>query len=209
MSDVEWQVRNWYNFYWLGGDGLLEQAVHSIDKMAWAMKDVPPIKAVAVGGRQTPNNEGNIYDHVEVNYEWANGVRGFLSQRQIAYCYSETRDYMMGTKGNAYIGRRGSSPVEIIGETNWKYAGPTPDMYQVEHDELFASIRAGNPINNGDRMCTSTMMGILGRMAAYTGQELTWEQALNSKEQLVPDNLDWNGKLPITPMAVPGKTKFV
>ena len=209
MSDVEWQVRNWYNFVWLGGDGLVEQAIHSIDKMAWAMKDVPPLKVVAVGGRQTPNHEGNIYDHIEVNYEWANGVRGFLSQRQIPNCYGETRDYMMGAKGNAYIGRRGGSPVEIVGETNWKYEGPASDMYQVEHDEFFASIRAGNPLNDGDRMCTSTMMGIIGRMAGYTGQEITWEQALNSQEKLVPDNLDWNGKLPIVPMAVPGKTKFV
>ena len=90
---------------------------------------------------------------------------------------------------------------------------PSPEsqvkLYQVEHDELFASIRAGKPLNNGDRMCSSTMMGIMGRMAAYTGQEITWEQALNSQEKLVPDNLTWDQKLPITPMAIPGVKKFV
>ncbi|MBI3881142.1 MAG: Gfo/Idh/MocA family oxidoreductase [Verrucomicrobia bacterium] len=209
MSDVEWQVRNWYNFGWLCGDGLVEQAIHSVDKMAWAMKDVPPAKCTAVGGRMTPNFEGNIYDHIEVNYEWASGVRGFMAQRQITGCYGENKDYIFGSKGNAYIGRRGSAPVEITGENPWQYSGPTPNMYQVEHDEFFASIRAGTPLNNGDRMCTSTMMGLMGRMAAYTGLEVTWEMALNSEENLVPDNLTWDMNLPVLPIAVPGKKKFV
>jgi predicted dehydrogenase len=210
MSDVEWQVRNWYNFTWLCGDGLVEQAVHSVDKMAWAMKDVMPVKCTAVGGRMIPNHEGNIYDHIEVNYQWENGVLGFLAQRQIPGCYGENADSILGTKGNAYIGgRRGKVPVQITGEKTWTYNGPTPDMYQVEHDEFFASIRAGKPINDGDRMCTSTMMAIMGRMAAYTGLEITWEQALNSQEKLVPDNLKWNQSLPIEPIAIPGKKKFV
>jgi predicted dehydrogenase len=210
VSDVEWQVRNWYNFTWLCGDGLVEQAVHSVDKMAWAMKDVMPVKCTAVGGRMTPNHEGNIYDHIEVNYQWADGVLGFLAQRQIPGCYGENSDYILGTKGNAYIGgKRGRVPVQITGAKDWSYNGPTPDMYQVEHDEFFASIRAGKPINDGDRMCTSTMMAIMGRMAAYTGLEITWEQALNSQEKLVPDDLKWDQPLPVEPMAVPGKKKFV
>ena len=208
VTDVEWQLRNWYNFVWLCGDGLVEQAVHSIDKIAWAMKDVPPLKAVAVGGRQIPNNQGNIYDHFEINYEYADGVRAFLGCRQQTGCYSETRDYLMGTKGLGNIGGR-RTPVEITGEKSWTYDGPNPDMYQVEHDELFASIRAGKPINNGDRMCSSTLMAIMGRMAAYTGQEVTWEQALNSEERLVPEKLDWNMNLPIAPLAMPGRTRFV
>jgi predicted dehydrogenase len=209
MSDVEWQVRNWYNFTWLSGDGLVEQAIHSIDKMAWAMKDQVPFKCTAVGGRMTPNYEGNIYDHIEVNYEWENGVRGFMAQRQIPFCHAETKDTIFGTRGNAYIGRRGSAPVEITGDKPWKFSDRAPDMYQVEHDEFFASIRAGKPLNDGDRMCTSTMMGIMGRMAAYTGQEITWEQAINSQEKLVPDNLTWDMNLPIARMAVPGQKKFV
>ena len=130
-------------------------------------------------------------------------------QEPTPLCFGENRDYIFGTKGNAYIGRRGSSAVEITGEKNWKYSGPTPDMYQVEHDEFFASIRAGKPINNGDRMCTSTMMGIMGRMAAYSGLEITWEQALNSQENLFPEKLDWNGSHEVPPIALPGKKKFV
>ena len=208
MSDVEWQLRNWYNFVWLCGDSLVEQAVHSVDKMAWVMQDVPPLKAVAVGGRQIPAHGGNIFDHFEVNYEYADGVRGFLGCRQQTNCYGENRDYIMGAKGLALIGGR-KAPVEINGEKEWRYQGPTPNMYQVEHDELFASIRSGKPINDGVRMAHSTLMAIMGRMAAYNGQEITWEQALNSQERLVPEKLDWNMALEAPPMAMPGITKFV
>lgn len=208
MSDVEWQVRNWYNFVWLSGDGLVEQGVHSVDKLAWAMKDVPPLKCTAVGGRQTPNNEGNIYDHIEVNYEYANGVRGFVVHRQIANCYGENRDYIIGANGTGTIGGR-RTPVEFTGSTAWKYTGSNKDMYQVEHDELFKSIRDGKPLNDGVRMAHSTLMGIMGRMSAYTGQEITWEQALNSQELLAPEKIDWNSAMPIAPMAIPGKTRFV
>ncbi|MFO1498031.1 MAG: Gfo/Idh/MocA family oxidoreductase [Verrucomicrobiota bacterium] len=205
MSDVEWQIRNWYNFVWLCGDGLVEQAVHSIDKIAWAMKDDVPVRAVATGGRQIPNNEGNIYDHIDVFYEFENGVRGFMAQRQISNCYSDNSDYLMGATGLANI--KSGNPI-ILGKDRWRYSGPKKDMYQVEHDELFASIRKGEPINDGVRMCHSTLMAIMGRTAAYTGQEITWEQALNSEEKLVPDNLTWDMKLEPAPMAMPGRTKL-
>jgi predicted dehydrogenase len=215
MSDVEWQISNWYNFTWLSGDGLVEQAIHSIDKMSWTMRDTPPLKCTAVGGRQTPNYEGVIYDHIEVNYEWASGVRAFLAQRQIPGCSSEVKDTLLGTKGIASIGDpRG--PVIEGGGTKWTYPGGRETeselfgkMYEVEHVELFNSIRAGKPVNDGEHMCNSTLMGIMGRMAAYTGQEITWEQMLGSKERLVPDKLDWKGNLPLPSMAVPGKTRFV
>jgi len=207
MSDLEWQIRNWYNFAWLGGDGLVEQAVHSVDKIAWAMKEAPPLKAVAVGGRQVSNHEGNIYDHIEVNYEYADGVRAFLGCRQISGCYNQNADYIIGATGDGTIGVR-TNPT-LNGPNPWRYSGPDNNMYQTEHDELFASIRNGEPINDGVRMAHSTLLAIMGRMAAYTGQEITWEQALNSRETLVPDNMTWDMDLPIRPMAIPGKTKFV
>jgi predicted dehydrogenase len=208
MGDLEWQVRNWYNFVWLSGDGLVEQAVHSIDKIAWAMKDQMPLKAVAVGGRQTPNNEGNIYDHMFITYEYPGGVRAFMGQRQISHCYSENADYVLGAEGTGTLPANWGSPF-INAKERWRYQGPKTDMYQQEHDELFASIRSGKPINDGIWMSHSTMMGIMGRMAAYTGQEVSWEDALNSKETLVPAQLDWKMKLDIAPMAVAGLTKLV
>ena len=207
MSDIEWQIRNWYNFSWLCGDSIVEQAVHSADKIAWAMKDQPPVSCVAVGGRQIPAEDGNIYDHFEVNYTYPNGTRAFLASRQIEGCYNENSDYILGTEGACTIGR-GPSP-RITGKTKWTYEGQKYDMYQKEHDELFAAIRKNKPINDGQRMATSTLLAMMGRMAAYTGQQITWEQALNSQEKLTPDTIDWNGSFKTPPTPRPGITKFL
>ncbi len=207
MSDVEWQIRNWYNFGWLCGDSLVEQAIHTVDKVAWAFQDKAPLSCVAVGGRQIPAQGGNIYDHFEVNYLYPNNVRAFVASRQIEGCYNETADYIMGTKGVCTIGR-GPIP-RIEGEESWQFEGEKGDMYQAEHDALFASIRSGKAINDGERQATSTMLGIMGRMAAYTGQSLTWDQAFNSQERLFPENLEWSMSLPVKPMAMPGVTPFV
>lgn len=207
MGDLEWQLRNWYNFAWLSGDGYVEQACHSVDKVAWAMGDQPPLKAVAVGGRQAPNNEGNIFDHMFVVYEWPDDLRAFVGQRQVGNAYSDNSDYLIGSEG---FGRSGWQAPFTKGKISWRYRQEEPhvDMYQTEHNELFASIRNGNPINDGPRMAQSTLIGLMGRMAAYTGQEISWEQAQNSQEKLVPDALDWKMKLDIAPMAMPGVTRY-
>ncbi len=207
MSDVEWQIRNWYNFVWLGGDSLVEQAVHSVDKVAWLMNDEPPVSCVGVGGRAIPAEGGNIYDHFEVNYLYPNGVRAFVANRQIEGCYNENSDYIVGSDGTCTIGR-GPVP-RIEGKVNWTYTGPKYDMYQREHDVLFAAVRHNQAINDGKRLATSTLLAIMGRMAAYTGQQITWEQALNSQERLIPEKLDWNGSLDVPPRAMPGITKFI
>ncbi len=206
ITDLEWMVRNWYNFNWLGGDGILEQAVHTVDWLAWVMKDAPPVSCTAVGGRQIPAHGGNIYDHIEVNYVWEDGTHGFLAQRQIPGCHNENFLTVFGAKGVAHINARG---VSITGENAWRYSGEKPDMYQVEHNELFASIRARKPINDGDRMAKSTLMGIMGRDAGYTGQQVTWEMIQESKRVLVPEIADWNSKVEAEPMALPGRTKFI
>ena len=208
MTDIEWQLRNWYNFSWLSGDGFVEQACHSVDKVAWAMKDQPPLKAVAVGGRQTPNNQGNIFDHMFVVYEFENDVRAFLGQRQMGNTYTDNSDYLIGSEGT---GKSGWNPPFIKAKNNWRYkeTDKAVNMYQQEHNELFASIRNGKPMNDGSWMTQSTLMGLMGRMAAYTGQEVTWEQALNSTEKLVPENLDWKMKLPFPPVPMPGVTRLV
>ncbi len=207
MSDTEWQIRNWYNFVWLCGDSIVEQAVHSVDKVAWAMKDEPPSSCVANGGRDIPAEGGNIYDHFSANYLYANGFRAFVSSRQIEGCYNENADYIMGSDGLCHL--KGFMPPTIEGKNPWTWSGPKYDMYQREHDALFASIRKHQPINNGKRMATSTLLAMMGRMAAYTGQEITWDQALNSKEALVPEHVEWGASLPVPPRAQPGVTKFI
>lgn len=207
-SDMEFQMRNWLYFTWLSGDFNTEQHIHSLDKMAWAMKDEYPIKAVGLGGRQvrTDAKYGNVYDHFSVVYEYANGVKCFANCRQIDHCVSDVSDHVFGTKGTCDVMKH-----TIKGEEPWKYGktqGRKDNMYQNEHDELFASIRAGKPINNGDYMAKSTLMAIMGRMATYTGQVITWDMALNSREDLTPPRYEF-GPLAVRPVAMPGKTKFV
>src|SRR5205814_3528134 len=138
-------------------------------------------------------------------YEFENDVRGFVGQRQIGNTYSENSDYVMATGGVGKI--PGWQSPYLKGKTNWRFKGPKTDMYQNEHNELFASIRSGKPINDGVRMAQSTFTGIMGRMAAYTGEEITWEQALNSTEKLVPDHMDWKMNLEPADMAMRGVTK--
>ena len=210
-TDLAWQLRMWQNFTWLSGDSIVEQAVHAVDWMCWTMKEVPPVKAVATGGRQIPAHGGNIFDHFAVNYEYENGARGFIGSRQQSGCMGDNSATIYGTKG---VGRElGFASVPWIkGENAWHYdkkRAASKDMYQIEHDEMFASIRAGKPINNGPRLANSTMVAIMGRMAAYTGLEITWEQALNSTEVLVPSDLTWDMSLSVAPIAQPGKTRFV
>jgi len=136
-----------------------------------------------------------------------------MAQRQMAGCHSETKDYITSTKGIGLLGTR--SGAEFTGETTWHYEGPETEsqmfgaMYQNEHATFLRSIRDGKPINDGEHMCNSTLMAIMGRMAAYTGQEITWEMAINSQESLVPENLDTNMNLAAPPLAMPGITKFV
>ncbi|MFT5029682.1 MAG: myo-inositol 2-dehydrogenase/D-chiro-inositol 1-dehydrogenase, partial [Candidatus Binatia bacterium] len=205
-TDLQWQLRNWYNYTWLSGDvNLVCSGGHSVDKMSWWLDDEMPIRAHATGGRHYPA-EGNIFDHGHIVYEYASGIRGVLGCRNQDGCHNENADYITGTRGVCTIGRKPNP--EIRGEVDWRFEGKANNMYQTEHDEFFASIRAGNPINDGKRMAHTTLMAIMGRMAAYTGQEITWEQALNSQEKLLPDEIDWDTKIEIPPLAQPGKTKF-
>lgn len=209
-SDMTYQMRNWYNFTWLSGDFNVEQHVHFLDVCAWVMKDTYPVKAIGMGGRQvlTGPEYGNIYDHFSVTYEYANGTRLVSSTRQQGGCRNDLGTYVIGRRGTADLTERRRGLV-IRAERDWVYEGPANNMYQTEHDEFFASIRAGRPIDNGEYMTKSTLLAIMGRMAAYTGQQITWEMAMNSRQDLMPEKFDWNLRLPDPPIAIPGQTKFV
>lgn len=209
-SKMTYEMRNWYYYSWLSGDFIVEQAVHSLDMMSWAMGDVLPIKAIGSGGRQVRVDPkyGNIYDHFAVEFEYANGVKAYHFTRQQSTTASRNSVDVMGTEGNAIINVGGK--YEVNGKENWRYSEKKNNMYQTQHDELFASIRSGKPINDGELMSNSSMLAIWGRMVSYTGQALTWDQAFNSNQSLGPKieeyswDLDWE-----TPaIAVPGKTKF-
>ncbi len=205
-SDMEWQMRNWYYFTWLSGDFNVEQHVHYLDVCAWIMKDEYPVRAVGMGGRQvrTGPEYGNIYDHHSVVYEYANGAKLFSNCRQQQGCNNDMSCQVLGSKGTALVAER---RLAISTATEWQYTGPNNNFYQTEHDELFRCIRDSKPINNGDYMARSTLLAIMARMATYTGQLITWEQAMNSKEDLTPPKYEW-GPIPTPSVAIPGVTKF-
>ncbi len=210
-TDMEYKLRNWLYYSWLSGDHITEQAVHSIDMMSWAMGDVMPVRAVGTGGRQRRTEEkfGNIYDHFAIVYEYESGAKGFHFSRQQANCANAYSCEIAGTKGSAVVDviRRKH---DIMGASQWKYEGEQNNMYQTEHDELFASIRKGEPINDGEWMANSTMLAIMGRMVAYTGQSITWEDALNSEHTLGPtiDQYNMDLKWDDPAIAKPGLTKI-
>ena len=214
-SDMEFQMRNWWHYTWISGDHIVEQAVHSIDRLAWAMGDRIPTKATCLGGRAARSGpeSGHVFDHFAAIYEYANGTRAFHTTRQIDGCPSDNTDYIYGTNGMAVI--NGWAPTYEIkdhtGKVTWKGKGSADEaseMYQNEHNALFASIRAGRPINDGERAANSCLMAIMARMAAYTGQTITWEQAMNSKESLVPETPRF-GPMSTPEVAIPGRTKFI
>jgi predicted dehydrogenase len=210
-SDMTYQMRNWYNFTWLSGDFNVEQHVHFLDVCSWVMRGEYPVKAVGLGGRQvlTGPEYGHIYDHFSVVYEYANGAKLFSNCRQQPKCHNDMSAQVAGTKGRAELSERKNGHAIKTAGGEWHYTGPANEMYQAEHDELFAAIRAGKPINNGEYMAKSTLLAIMGRMAAYTGQLVTWERALHSREDLSPPRYDWDVTLPDPPVATPGKTRLV
>lgn len=209
-SDMEAQMRSWHYFTWLSGDHIVEQACHSIDWINWAFQGRMPEKCHASGGRQTREDvpeTGHVYDHFAVTYEYEDGARAFHMCRHFPNSPGDNTAYLMGSKGTCYSNPWSPSQIQISGENEWYYDGERNDMYQTEHDELFASIRDGKPMNDGEWMANSTLLAIMGRMAAYTGQVITAEQALNSQESLVPATLAW-GPMETPQVAKPGETKF-
>ncbi len=214
-NEMEYQMRNWYYYTWLSGDHIVEQAIHSIDKARWILKDEVPTAAIGHGGRQqrTDPKFGHIFDHFEIVYEFASGATVFHYTRQMKNCANGVSDQVIGSEGAAALNAGGISSLsahEIRGPKPWEWPGEhdASAMYQNEHNELFAGIRKGKIINDGENAALSTLMAVMGRMCAYTGKRLTWDQVLKSKEDLMPKSLEW-GKIATPEVAIPGVTKFV
>jgi predicted dehydrogenase len=183
QTEVEHQASNQYHFHWLCGDDIPQSLVHNLDRANWAMKGQPPVRCMGMGGRSTLHEEmyGNVFDHHAVIYEFANGVRLHAFCRTIPKCFNQTSSMLVGTKGRCFtmLGR-------IEGEKPWQFSGPKmysgvhTNPYQIEHDEFFKAIRSGNPLNSGDYMAQSTLLGIMGQISCYTGREVTWERVTAS-----------------------------
>ncbi len=204
-SDMEWQLRNWNYFTWLSGDHIVEQHVHNLDVINWAL-GAHPVRAVAgVGGRQvrTAERYGHIFDHFAVEFEYPNGVSVFSQCRQINQCSNNVSEAIVGTAGSSNCANR----IDPKKGEPWRFGGKPASAYRLTHEDLIASILAGKPINEAQAVAESTMTGILGREAVYSGQVITWEAAIASETRLGPREYAL-GPHPTPPVAMPGQYRF-
>lgn len=204
-SDMEWQVRNFLYFTWLSGDCIVETLLHNIDVVNWAFGG-PPASALGMGGRQvrTEAKWGSIYDHFAVEYVYSQGVRTLAACREMPDCVDRVSERIVGTKGVAY----GHGVIE--GENPYRYQGSVKSSpYVLEHVNLIESIRSGNPLNEGRRMAESNLTAIMGRMSAYSGQEVTWDFVANKSQlDLSPAKYEFC-ELAVPRVAMPGQTKLI
>ena len=208
-ADVEYQIRNWYHFLWTCGDHIVEQHVHNLDVINWILK-AHPTKCSGMGGRfkpyKDPNEDGNIYNFFAIDYEYPNGVHIQSTARQI----QGAEGGLDGGVSEVVVGTKGTSQVNAYTINGQSVAGRGGvDPYVQEHTDLIASIRNDKPLNELKNVAESTLTAIMGRMSAYTGKNVTWEQALNTKEDTMPEKLAWNMSLPAAPLPVPGVTKLI
>jgi predicted dehydrogenase len=217
QTELEYQMRNWYYFNWLCGDHITEQHIHNLDVANW-VKNAYPVKAHGMGGRQvrTQKEYGEIFDHHAVEYTYADGTTLLSQCRHIRGADSNVSEQCVGSKGFCDISGHN---IRFVGGGSWRYRQEKPvDPYQQEHDDLFAAIRKNTEYNEAFNGAKSSLTSVMGRMSTYTGKTITWEQALNSKIQLAPDdfeNLTWNSackSLPnadgFYPVAVPGNAEW-
>jgi predicted dehydrogenase len=204
-SDLQWQLKNWNYFTWLGGDHIVEQHVHNLDVMNWVL-GAHPVKAVSgLGGRQSRRGtrHGHIFDHFAVEYEYPNGVTMFSQCRQINGCKNIVGEFVAGSLGTSNC----ADSIQPKDGESWRFRGPAISPYRQEHENLIASIRAGEPINEAQSIAESTMTAIIGREAVYSGQEVQWDKAMKSTKRLGPERYDLES-YPIPPIARPGTYRF-
>ena len=204
-TDLEWQFRNWNYFTWLSGDHIVEQHVHNLDVINWVL-GAHPIRAVSgLGGRQVRvgDRHGHIFDHFAVEYEYPNGVSMFSQCRQINGCQNNVSELVVGSRGTSNCSNR----IDVKGGAPWRYRGEPGSPYRLTHEDLIASILAGTPLNEAQAVAESTMTGIIGREAVYSGQAITWEKAMASETRLGPADYAIK-EFPIPPVAMPGQHRF-
>lgn len=205
-SDMEWQLRNWLYFTWLSGDHIVEQHVHNLDVINWAL-GAPPERATGMGGRQVRTDPayGHIFDHFAIELEYPGGVSVTSMCRQIDGCAGRVEEVLVGTEGMCVTS---SGRARIEGKNPWRFEGENPDPYTQEHVDLIAAIGSGRPLNEARNVAEATMTAVMSRMSAYTGKAVTWEQAMASKLDLTPPAYEF-GAMPVPEVAVPGKTPLV
>ena len=216
MTEMQYQVHNWYHFVWLSGDHIVEQHVHGIDVCNWIARGTP-VQATGMGGRQVRAEPGigEIFDHHCVQYTYPDGSHSFSECRQQPGCWSNFSHHAHGTKGSVSFDGGDAVAIQLKGSAP-KRLKPGRDGHQTEWDDLLAAVIASRPYNEADWAADSTMTAILGRMATYSGKLVTWDEAVKSDLTYAPDGLAWDavprskpGHDGIYPCAMPGVTKVL
>jgi predicted dehydrogenase len=214
MTEIEYQMRNWYYFNWLCGDHIVEQHIHNIDVCNW-VKNATPVRAQGQGGRQvrTGPDFGEIYDHHFVEFTYADGSKMFSQCRHQPNTWSNVSEHAHGANGVCDIS---GASISFKDGTRWRSRAEGGDPYQVEHDVLFRAIREEREHDESVNGAHSTMTAILGRMATYSGREIGWDEALASELVLAPAELSWTADASVTPDAnglypipTPGRTRVL
>ncbi|MCH7753260.1 MAG: Gfo/Idh/MocA family oxidoreductase [Planctomycetes bacterium] len=214
LTELEYQMRNWYYFNWICGDHIVEQHIHNLDVSNWLKGDYP-VKAHGVGGREVRKGKdhGQIFDHHTVEFTYADGTQMHSQCRHIPNCWNSVSEHALGTRGTANIDKG-----RIVSEEEWRFRGEDLVSLQVEHDDLFAAIRNGTPYNEAENGAKSTMTAILGRMATYSGKLILWKDAIASEIRLADTSSlhSFDYQAPVLPdadgnypVAIPGVTQVV
>lgn len=211
MSDAQYQLNNWMHFIWLSGDQICEQAVHNIDTINWLMGD-NPLSAYGSGGRFTRPTDSEMWDSMSIDYEYPGNRTVSFMCRQIPGSAADNSNVVYGSQGTCHIGamNAGSKIIDRAGKVLWQTPGNIGAAYQQEHKDLVDSIRAGTPIVELKQTADSSLVAVMGRLAAYSGQRVTWDFVSNESQlDLFPKDLAWDGALPAPTHAIPGRTKLV
>ncbi len=208
-TEMTYQLRNPYHFVWLSGDYIVDAVVHYFDLCMW-VHGGHPVTAQGQGGRQyyLANQQGDAFDHQIIEFTFEDRIKFFAQSRQISGCWNQSAAQIYGLDGWADLTRG-----KIEGKNAWQLRGAIPNSYQVEHDLLVEAIRNNRPYNDVEFAATATLAGIMGRMASYSGQQITWEQMLKSQERLAPEKYAFDATPPVVPgpdgrypVAMPGMT---
>jgi predicted dehydrogenase len=214
MTDVAYQLNNWYHFLWVCGDQIVEQHIHNLDVANWAM-GTHPVRCDGIGSRICYKNDrregppevvGQIFSEFTVDYEYPGGVHMFSSCRHINGTAGNVSEALVGTKGTCQVNEYRINGQRVVAREADKKAS---DPYVQEHTDLIGAIRDTKPVNELKAVAESTLTAIMGRMSAYTGKPVTWEFALKSQLDTFPKNLTWDMELPVDPAPVPGKTPLI
>jgi myo-inositol 2-dehydrogenase / D-chiro-inositol 1-dehydrogenase len=199
-NEMQYQMRNWQHFSWASGDHTCEQQAHSF-QVVWWLLGKPPLKAQGMGGRQVVKGRdyGDVFDHHAIEFTYDDGLRLFAQCRQINACWVNMSECAHGTEGWVELDQKNGCRIE--GKSPWNARKSVPNPYQVEQNLFVDAMMNNKPYNEGEMAAYSSMMSVMARMATYSGVEITWDQALNSKVKPGPKTYAWDAEPPLRPAA--------